>query len=152
MIESLEFVVYCHPERFWRKVGKSTDCWHWMAGKTSDGYGGYWFKGKMVAAHRFSWALVHGFNALPEWPLILDHICRNRDCVRPDHLHIISNSENVLLGIGPSAINQRKTHCHNGHELAGDNLRTEKTGKRVCKACYREWRKRRYWARKGIAA
>jgi hypothetical protein len=120
-------------QRFWSKVDKTTSCWNWCAGKTNDGYGGFWLKGRMLAAHRVSWNIAHGDDSIPD-DLIVDHICRNRSCVRPDHLRLLSNVENVMCGAGPAALNSRKTHCKRGHPLSGNNLYVNRT-RRHCKTC-----------------
>jgi hypothetical protein len=74
--------------------------------------------------------------------MTLDHICRNRDCCNPAHLEPVTVKENILRGDSLSARNARKTHCHRGHPLAGDNLSLPPSGGRKCKACGRE-RKRK---------
>lgn len=76
--------------------------------------------------------------------LVIDHICRNRACVKPSHLRQITNEENVMIGEGPAAKNARKTHCDSGHEFTNQNTyfytdagRPGKTF-RGCKACRRK--------------
>jgi hypothetical protein len=66
----------------------------------------------------------------------LDHLCRNRACINPEHLEPVTAKENILRGESFSAKNARKTHCIHGHELSGDNLRILKHG-RVCLECRR---------------
>jgi len=122
-------------ERFWEKVAKigEDECWNWLAGKDKDGYGFFTIKRTKVRAHRYSYELCVAEIA-PE--LVIDHICRNPSCVNPSHLRPMTNAENILIGNGFAAMNARKTHCINGHELNGDNLYThKKTGKRYCKIC-----------------
>lgn len=134
-----------HPlfdaESFWKKVRKGTpvQCWEWQGLRSSKGYGHVYAGATYLGvAHRCSYELVVG--AIPEGATI-DHLCRNRACVNPAHLEPVSQRENVLRGIGHSAQNARKTHCHDGHELAGDNLYL-RNGRRHCRACRSEsWRK-----------
>lgn len=84
-------------ERFWSKVDKSGDCWAWQASTNSRGYGKMRLRGKIVLAHRIAYALAYG-----ECPdgLQIDHICHNRQCVNPAHLHLVTsqrNSENRIV-------------------------------------------------------
>lgn len=131
--------VYARPEpqiRFWSKVNKDTDhaCWIWKAGVNNKGYGQFWFEGKLIYAHRVAYELTKG--PIPEG-LTIDHLCRNRVCVNPDHMEPVTNGENVLRGVGPSAINSRKTLCPRGHPLFGKDLYVYPNGKRTCRACAR---------------
>jgi ribosomal protein L40E len=69
-------------ERFWSKIDKSGECWIWTAQHPS-GYPKFIYEGKVVAAHRFMYELVHG--GIPENANVL-HSCGNSLCVRPEHL------------------------------------------------------------------
>lgn len=127
----------CLEERFWKKVKKTKKCWNWIAGKRN-GYGNFWNGVFSEPAHRFSYKLLIG--DIPEG-LVLDHLCRNHSCVNPKHLEIVTQRVNTLRGVGPSAINSKKTHCKNGHKIFGDNLKIVK-GKygllRYCKICFQK--------------
>lgn len=82
-------------ERFWSKVDKSGDCWEWTAHVLPNRYGRMRFRGKIVYAHRFAYALAHGECANN---LVIDHRCRNKRCVNPSHLQLVTiqrNCENV---------------------------------------------------------
>lgn len=78
-------------ERFWEKIDKTGDCWIWMAGCNSHGYGLFWHGGKMVPAHRLAFEWANG--EIPEG-LQVDHRCFHRNCVRPDHLRLVTNAQN----------------------------------------------------------
>lgn len=80
------------PERFRAKfrVGSDSGCWNWTAAKRS-GYGAYYVDGKMRLAHRHAYELLIG--AIPPG-MQLDHLCRNRSCVNPQHLEPVTDSEN----------------------------------------------------------
>jgi hypothetical protein len=124
------------PERFWAKVNKTDACWEWRASKYPTGYGAYNLDGKNVRpAHRVAYEDTNG--PVPVG-LVLDHLCRNRSCVNPAHLEPVTIGENVLRGVGVSALNAKKTHCPKGHEYAGDNLSVKSNGTRRCLACHRE--------------
>ena len=78
-------------ERFWSKVDKTDNCWLWTASCDTAGYGRIKLGGKMVPAHRFSYEWAHG--GIPEG-LQVDHRCHQRNCVRPDHLRLVTNAQN----------------------------------------------------------
>lgn len=137
--------------RFWSKVEKTDGCWLWTA-STSQGYGRIWTPtpdgGRMLAqAHRVAYELLVG--PIPDG-LYLDHLCRNRLCVRPDHLEPVTNGENVLRGKSGPAENARKTHCIAGHPFDEKNTRYS-AGKRWCRACAAR-RQRELKARRRAAA
>lgn len=125
-------------ERFWPKVEKAEWCWVWKGAKTRDGYGIFWFQRRLVPAHRASYLMFRGI--IPDG-LQIDHLCRNRACVNPDHLEVVSPRTNQLRGFGFSGVNARKTHCPRGHPLVEGNISVgyfKRTGKRTCLTCLRE--------------
>lgn len=119
--------------RFWSHVKKTQDCWYWLLKPTMYGYGQFKLDKKTLRSHRLSYELIVG--NIPDG-LCLDHLCKNRMCVNPEHLEPVTNRENVLRGSGITAINSKKTICHMGHKLNGNNLYiAPKTGKRNCRKC-----------------
>lgn len=118
--------------RFWTKVNKSAPngCWEWTA-KRDNGYGRIWIKGRLFAAHRVAYELMRG--QIPEG-LTIDHLCRNRRCVNPEHLEVVSMRVNILRSDSVSAVNARKEHCPFGHPLAWRN-----SGRRFCPTCAKKW-------------
>ena len=74
--------------RFWRKVARGPDCWLWTGARTSAGYGAILSDGKVVAAHRLSWSLARGAPLVGDLRVL--HLCPNRLCVRPEHLHVVN--------------------------------------------------------------
>ncbi len=124
-------------ERFWSKVAIPADvlsgCWKWT-GATNDreyNYGCFWTIGKLEGAHRVALALT-GTEVPPG--RVVDHLCRNPNCVNPGHLEIVTQSENTKRGIAGI----RRTHCVRGHALTDENTYvTPKSKNRMCKTCKR---------------
>jgi hypothetical protein len=128
-------------DRFWAKVEKSSEaegCWNWKGYIMWAGYGHFGpNSGSPIRAHRFAYELLVG--PIPE-NRGLDHLCRNRACVNPDHLEVVTQKENVLRGESIQAQRARQTRCIHGHPLFGDNLYVRPNGGRPgreCRTCHR---------------
>lgn len=123
-------------ERFWAKVEKngSNGCWLWTSA-ISRGYGTFWLDSKPVYAHRFAYEQLIG--SIPE-DTEIDHLCRNRVCVNPEHMELVTTRQNILRGEGHTALNARKTHCLRGHQfdLFNTHYRSDRSG-RECQICKR---------------
>lgn len=128
-------------ERFWARVERRgpEECWPWLSTRTSNGYGScrpLSGEDTKTTAHRVAYELTRG--PIPEG-MELDHLCRNRACVNPAHMEPVSHQQNCKRGVWARP---RKTHCVNGHELSGDNIKwylsRGKYWSRGCKACDRE--------------
>ena len=115
----------------------NSGCWLWLGALNSAGYVDFWFNGKKVLGHRFSYEVVRG----PiKGALSLDHLCRTPSCVNPDHLEPVTLAENTRRGWLHRPA--RKTHCPKGHTYAGDNLYVNPgTRGMVCRTCFRSYRR-----------
>jgi len=115
-------------DRFWSKVEVGV-CWTWTAAINSTGYGQWGVNGRSKSVHRLAWEALVG--PIPVG-LTIDHLCRNKRCVNPDHMETVTVAVNNARK--PAA---NKTHCIRGHQLSGDNLRINGLGRRSCRTCAR---------------
>jgi hypothetical protein len=106
-------------------------CWLWTGAISQHGYGRFYFRGKAEAAHRASYILYR--SEIPEG-LEIDHLCRTRNCVNPDHLEPVTPKVNRLRGYGWAGIHSRRTHCPKGHQLVSDRYHGHK--RRWCETCF----------------
>lgn len=134
---------HLHP-LFWRKVNKTESCWLWTGRLRYDGYAQYtWNDSQKVchttAGHRAAWAMTNG--DIPAG-MQLDHLCRVRNCVNPDHLEIVTLKVNTLRSANAAATNAQKDVCLRGH--AFDKVTVGNT--RYCGECNRITARERYAA------
>jgi hypothetical protein len=124
----------CQPVPF-------SGCWIWMKSIGTNGYGKTWHNNKTALAHRVAWIITEGEISNE---LELDHLCRVRSCINPQHLEPVTPKENLsrspLIGLRGAPVHHRnKTHCPKGHPYSGENLYlSPKSGGRVCKICKSE--------------
>jgi hypothetical protein len=136
-------------DRFEEQVDRTDEsgCWPWMGKISFPGYGRIGAdrqdgKNRQLYAHRVAYEFYVG--PIPEG-MTLDHICRNRACVNPAHLEVVTRGENTRRGLllrdwNPSSA---KTHCPQGHPYDEENTYRTKSGRRLCVICKRESDKRR---------
>lgn len=104
-------------------------CHIWTAAKNADGYGVFSSNNERLA-HR--WAYAHRYGPIPDG-MQLDHLCRVRNCVNPEHLEPVDSLENQTRSIV-----SRKVHkiCSRGHTRAKENTAYNKSsGSIICKRC-----------------
>lgn len=133
-------------------------CHTWIGAVANGGYGVVQVKGRKQYVTRLRYEQEIG--SIPSG-LVLDHVICDRGkqgCCNPRHCKPVTIAENIMRGSSLPAQNARKTHCHRGHSLTGDNLSPHTLhtrGRRVCKRCQKldddarsEARKQKYWAAK----
>lgn len=120
-------------ERFWAKVNKTETCWLWT-GYCDKGYGRFNPGGRSapVKAYVWAWEQVNGPRASG---MELDHLCRVTQCVRPDHLELVTHRENLLRSRGLAAKAAAATHCPSGHPYDEANTYVSPRGHRLCRTC-----------------
>lgn len=130
--------------RFWSLVDKSGECWLWQGRTNNDGYGRLNVsKRQQVYAHRYAYANIYG--PIPDGFFVCHH-CDNPRCVRPDHLFLGTNQDNVndMVRKGRHWAPPRKTHCPKGHAYTPENTEIRKNGQQRCRICAREEAKANY--------
>ena len=116
------------------EINPETGCWDWLARKATNGYGHISIHHEKVGAHRAAYETFVG--PIPDG-LTVDHLCFNRACINPEHMRLLTASDN--------ARNQRlsfATHCAKGHEFTPENTAWWRNGRRDgsrprrrCRAC-----------------
>ena len=141
-------LVRCIPE-------PNSGCWIWLGCLMPNGYSksgleqpdGSW---KGILGHR---AAYEAFKGLIPAGLEIDHLCRNRCCVNPEHLEAVTTQINQLRGESASGKNARKTTCSKGHLFTPENTkyvkrRTTSLTHRECRICYNATMRKWYHNRK----
>ena len=119
------------PKTFWAKVTKTETCWLWTS-KIDDGYGRMYIRGKYYLVHRMVYVSLK--NKLGENTQV-DHLCKVRNCVNPDHLDEVSGKENTRRGLS-QRFNTDPNKCPYGHDYDGQiKGKAEGSIYKVCSKC-----------------
>lgn len=114
-------------DRFIRFIIKDDmGCWLWQGHLDKNGYGSFWQK-TGHRAHR--WSYEYYKEKIPQG-LTIDHLCRVKNCVNPDHLEVVTNRENILRA---KPVNKS---CKNGH-LYSEHGFLNTLGRKACRICSR---------------
>lgn len=115
--------------------GHETPCWLFKLHVGGlDGYKLFSIGKRGLLAHRHAYATLVG--PIPP-KLTIDHLCRQRACVRPEHLEAVTRAVNNARSWSPSAVNAQKTACDSGHPFDEDNTFWRRDGRRDCRECMR---------------
>ena len=108
-------------------------CWIWLACRDKKGYGLFRYNNKSSLAHRV--AYEHWNGIIPK-DLQIDHLCRTRHCVNPQHMELVTTQENTKRGL-VGEYYRNKTHCPKKHEYTPENTYHYPDGRRDCIICKR---------------
>lgn len=116
------FPTHKYEERFWARVKKGPGCWEWQGRCETNGYARIKRKQsrQQVAVHRLSWEMVNG--PIPDGLDVL-HKCDNRKCVRPSHLFLGTDVDNMQDMLKKGRANKARGERHGNAELVEQDIR-----------------------------
>lgn len=130
-------------------INPESGCWLWTGATDAGGYGRFAVRGTSARAHRWSYEKFRG--PIPDG-LHIDHLCRVRNCVNPDHLEPVEPAENTRRGLG-GRLSHLVTECRKGHSMTPENtIRNRSNGRRQCRTCHNAAVRRRRALIKGRVA
>lgn len=123
--------------KFFARLERVGDCWEWTGVLSDNGYSRFYMNGSMHYGHRVSFE--HFTGPIPDG-LEIDHLCRNRKCVNPDHLDAVTRRVNLLRSpIFRGNVQANATHCPSGHPYDEENTyRIPGRSHRLCRTCRRD--------------
>ncbi len=112
------------PEKYFLDRTQQTDtCWLWIGKKGPKNYGIAVYRGRSMLAHRFSYELHYGSLSMDGMNVL--HRCDNPKCVRPDHLFLGTQQDNI------DDMHKKQRHAHgermHNAKLTDDDVRTIRT-------------------------
>ena len=140
-------------ERFWKKVEDVSfftdeDCWLWIGGTDTNGYGQIHFRREMRMAHRISWWIYKDYcqsNLLDTPEICVLHKCDSPLCINPNHLFLGTRADNnkdkMEKGRATNGLiieKKGKLFCIYGHEFTLENIKVGNDRKRRCLKCMKK--------------
>ena len=97
------------------------------------------------------WLLFEEVNGRIPAGLEIDHLCKNKLCINPDHLEAVTHAENMRRRFG-----NKPNHCTKGHEYTPENTYYEignvksRYMKRTCRTCKKRRNREQHLRAKGV--